>query len=189
MKVGLITALGCILLVTAAWSQEKVQPGSEPSPMEAFALAQGTRASWSGTSITVENGGTRVLLTPLILEDNAQPARQVRGLKVELSNTGAHDLIYLDETAVTRTRSALQEIADAVTRSGVRGNGCEGAREFWPGYNWAWNKYHELNVDFCGGSDLVLYGRGKEGAYRLPGNDPTQLAVLLTKAMDELQQH
>lgn len=48
-------------------------------------------------------------------------------------------------------------------------SGCMGAKEFWGGYDWPWNTYHELNVDFCGDSKnrvLVLHGRGKPASFR-----------------------
>ena len=75
----------------------------------------------------------------------------MRGVKIDLSSGGSHDTIYLDEESTARTRAALEEIANAVSRSGgVRSSGCMGAKEFWPLYDSPWNKYHELNVDYCG---------------------------------------
>jgi hypothetical protein len=67
-----------------------------------------------------------------------------------------------------------------------------GAKEFWPGYDWPWNRYHELNVNFCGNSknsELVLYGRGKPGSFHFPGKSPTNLAEALSTAMEKLKQH
>jgi len=67
-----------------------------------------------------------------------------------------------------------------------------GAREFWSGYDWPWNKYHELNVDFCGDEKtlaLVLYGRGKDESFRFPSKNPTNLAEILASAMEQLKQH
>ena len=67
-----------------------------------------------------------------------------------------------------------------------------GAKEFWPLYNWPWNKYHELNIDFCGdskGTALVLYGRGKRPSFRFPGENPSHLAGSLATAMNQLKEH
>ena len=86
-------------------------------------------------------------------------------MKVDLSSGNAKEQVYLDEQATERTRSALKEISDAIALTGMPGvGGCTGAKEFWSGYDWPWNKYHELNVDFYGDSKnsvLVLHGRGK----------------------------
>ena len=116
----------------------------------------------------------------------------MRGVKVDLLTAGDHDEIYLYEDATARTRSALDEITDAVARSNPNGNGCMGAREFGPKYNWPWNKYHELNAEFCGGpkgTALVLYGRGNDTLFRFPGETSTDLARVLANAMDTLKKH
>jgi hypothetical protein len=162
--------------------------------MEAFASRPGTHTAWFSEVGRLDHDGTRAVFTALVVADNAQPTREMHGVKVNLSSGNRQDQIYLDEEATARTRSALEEIANAVakTPSVPRGNGCMGAREFWPLYNWPWNKYHELNADFCRESKdtaLVLYGRGKPGSFRFPGENPTHLAGILTTAMGQLKQH
>ena len=193
MRVAIGAAFCGSLFVAIAWPQAGVEAGSEPSPMEAFAGRPGAHTAWSSEVGRLEHDATRVVLTALIVEDSSQPARKVRGVKIDLSSGDEHDRIYLDEAATARTRSALEDIASAVARSGAPGhNGCMGAKEFWPLYDWPWNKYHELNVDFCGESKemaLVLYGRGKRGSFRLQGENPTHLAGILAAAMDQLKQH
>jgi hypothetical protein len=161
--------------------------------MEAFASRQGVRTTWSSEIARWQQDGTRLVLVAVVLEDDSQPARKIRGVKIDLSSENARDQVYLDEQATERTRSALKEISEAVVLTGMPGaSGCMGAKEFWPGYNWPWNKYHELNVDFCGDSKnsaLVLHGRGKPGSFHFPGNSPTVLAEVLATAMEKLKQH
>lgn len=187
MKAVIATVLNCALLAVTASSQSV---GSEPSPMEAFASHQDVRTTWSNQVARWEQDGTRVVLTAVVLEDNA---RKFRGVKVDLSNENARDQVYLDEQAAERTRLALVEISDAVTLTGMPGvGGCTGAKEFWPGYDWPWNKYHELNVSFCGDSKsrvLVLSGRGKPGSFHFPGKSPAVLAEILASAVEQLKQH
>ena len=177
------------LFLAFAWSQSV---GSEPSPMEAFANRQGVRTVWSARVARWEHEGTGLVITALVLEDNAPSSRELRGVKIDLARGNAKDQIYLDEQAKERTRSALEEIVDAVARSGVPGsNGCMGAKAFWPLYDWPWNKYHELNVDLCSDSKnlgLVLYGRGKRGSFRFPDKNPTDLDRILNSAMEQLKQ-
>lgn len=192
MRAVISTVFCCSLLAAAASAQST---GSEPSPMEAFAAHQGVRTTWSNEVAQWVQDGTRLVVSAAVLEDSAPSARKVRGAKVDLSteNADAKDQVYLDEQATERTRSALKEISDAVALTGMPGvNGCIGAMEFWAGYDWPWNKYHELNVDFCGDSKngvLVLHGRGKPMRFRFPGRSPTVLGVVLATAMQELKQH
>jgi len=163
--------------------------------MEAFAAQQGVRTTWSNEVARWVQDGTRLLVSAVVLEDSAPSARKVRGVKVDLSseNTNAKDQVYLDEEATERTRSALKEISDGIALTGMPGvRGCRGARQFTPKYDWPWNKYHELNVDFCGDSKnsvLVLRGRGKSMPFRFPGKSPTVLGEVLATAMQELKQH
>ena len=176
------------LLAAAVYSQSGV--GSEPSPMEAFAKEPGVQTVWSAEIGRLENHGTVAVITALVLEDGSQPARKVRGVKIGLSGPD-RDQIYLDEPATERTRAALEEIAQAVARSGNRGpSSCMGAREFWPRYNWPWNPYHELNADWCGSGDnatFVLRARGRNVAFRFPGERPAHLAALLAGAVEQMK--
>jgi hypothetical protein len=191
MRAVIGTAFYCGLLAAAASSQSV---GSEPSPMEAFASQQGVRTTWSNEVARWEQDGTRLVLAAVVLEDGAQSPRKLRGVKIDLlSSENAKDQVYLDEQAIERTRLALEEISEAVARTGMPGaGGCMGAKEFWFGYDWPWNKYHELNVDFCGDSknpQLVLHGRGKPGSFRFPGKSPTGLVEILATATQKLKQH
>ena len=162
--------------------------GTEPSPMEAFAKTSSVRVAWSGEIGRLERGTTKAVITALVLDDSGH---QMRGVMIDLSNVNAKDRIYLDEEATERTRAAMVEIDDALARPGAPGgNGCMGAREFWPLYDWPWNKYHELNANVCGAEPvLILYGRGKDGSYRLPGEHPTALAAILARGTAVLSAH
>ena len=184
----------CVVLcfsIPLAFGRQAV--GSAPSAMEAFAKRHGVRTVWSSEIAQWRDDRTDLVITALALEDNTPSPRKLRGVRFDLSNGKAKDQIYLDEQATERTRSALEEIVAAVAPSGIPGgNGCMGAAEFWPGYDWPWNKYHELNVDFCGDSRnlaLVLYARGKCGSFRFPNKYPADLSRILVSAMEQLKQH
>jgi len=160
--------------------------------METFAHAAFVRTTWSGEIARIEQGDTRAIVTALVLEDSSQSFRQMRGVVIDLTSGNAKDRIYLDEAAIARTRTALAEIDDSVARWGVPGNGCMGAEEFWPLYNWPWNKLHELNVEFCGvptDNTLDLSGRGRTGTYAFPGKTPSDLAAILVSATEQLKQY
>jgi hypothetical protein len=166
--------------------------------MEAFAKERGVRTIWSNEVGRLDHNGTRVVLTALVMEDSSQPIKRARGVRVDLSRPGfwlvpTHDRIYLDEEATERTRAALEEIANAVASDhSTAGRGCMGAREFWPLYNWPWNKYHELNAQLCGdskSSTLELFGRGKRESFQFPDESPASLAAILAGAMDQVKRH
>lgn len=145
-----------VFLAAAAMAQSE-PAGTEPSPFEAFATTPDARAVWSSESGSLSSGATTAFIAVLSVEKGAQ---KMKGVTIDLSEGGVKDRIYLDEEALQRTNAAMDEILQGATRMGFRG--CEGAKEFWPLYNWPWNKYHELNVDFCNGDQLVLYPRGKK---------------------------
>lgn len=187
---------GCF--VTAGWSQSEVNAGSEPSPMEAFAKERAVHTIWSNEVGRLHHNGTGVVLTALVMEDSSLPARRARGVRVDLYSprfwpVHTHDHIYLDEEATERTRAALEEIADAVASDhGTTGRGCMGAAEFWPLYDWPWNKYHELNAQVCGDSKssaLVLFGRGRRESFQFPDESPASLAAILASAIDQVKRH
>lgn len=189
MKPAVYATACCGLLATVGLAQTEPQAGSQPSPMEAFARQPGAHVAWASEIGRMEYDGTRAVIVALVVEDAAQRAHRMRGVRIDLSSAQANDRIYLDEEATRRTKSALEEIADAVKTHGP-GGGCMGARQFWPLYDWPWNKYHELNADFCampGGPGLVLTGRHKPTAFRFPGRNPTQLAAMLGTALDLLK--
>lgn len=161
--------------------------------MERFAERAGLRTIWSNEVARLEDDRTSAVIVALVLEDDGQPARRVRGVRIMSASARAHDEIYLDEEATARTRSALDDIARTVAFNGVPDrNGCVGAKEFWPLYEWVWNKYHELNAEFCKdskGTALLLYGRGRPELFRFPGESPSHLAAILSRAIEQLKLH
>jgi hypothetical protein len=177
------------IFATLVWPQAETPLGSEASPLEAFAGRPGVRITLSRETSRIEQGETRLTVTALVLEDNGA---SMRGVKISLSAGDAREEIYLDEEGVERTRKALNEIAAGVKRNPPRRNGCMGAAAFWPLYKWPWNKYHELNADYCGaadGAELVLSARGKRQRFRFPGEDPAHFADMISAAMDQAKQH
>ena len=187
----------CILALLAAASArpQSADPG-EPSPMEAFAKQSATRVAWSNEIGRLEYEETRVLITALTLEDNGSPSKRIRGVRLDLANPKATDEIYLDEEAINRTIKALGESSEGMARAKARNltarHACFGAAAFWPLYNWPWNKYHELNANYCispDGTELVLSGRHEPGSYHFLNAAPEDLAKLLQTALDQLKSH
>ncbi len=165
--------------------------------MEAFAKERGVRTVWSNQVAHLQSNGTRAVVTALVMQSREQPKQMARGVRIDLSRPSfwpfyARDHIYLDEPAAERTRAALEEIAGAIANDHrTAGRGCMGAREFWPLYNWPWNKYHELNADICTDAksmSLVLVGRGKRKSFQFPNQSADSFAAVLTTAIGELKQ-
>lgn len=164
-------------------------PGSVPSPMQAFAAASGVQTTWTGTPATLQQGTVSAVITPLVLADSVQPSDKMCGVTVDLASSSAKDRLYLDEAAINRTVNALSEIADAIADHPNPADGCTGAQEFWPLNNSPWNRYHELNTQFCGASTLVLYPRGQRSRFDFPGTSAADLSAILTSALAELKRH
>ncbi len=192
---GMVACVG--LLVYAAKLQAGPQEAPQPSPMEAFAQqSDDVRSQWAYEVGRFDNGqagatdGASAVITALVLQSGSEPARKMRGVRINLARDGASDVIYLDEEATQRTKSALEEIAAGVANRGLPSNGCFGAAAFWPLYDWPWNKYHELNAEVCnttGRLGLVLSGRNKAGSYFFPGKTPESLATILGTALEQLE--
>ncbi len=184
-----ISMMAGVLLAAALWAGE-----TEPSKMEAYAARTGVKVAWSSEVTRWQSNGTVLVISALALEDGAGQPAKMRGVKVDLSGASGSDHIYLDEEASERTHKALLSIADALARNGghPHGNGCMGAAEFWEGYNWEWNKYHELNVSFCGtggAESLSLSGRGRSNGFNIGGHTPQELAQVVLDALDMAKQH
>jgi len=208
MKLAVSAVIACGLCTVTGLAQFGSQDAFEPSPMEAFAERPGAHTAWSSEIGRLENGdevatwqradgmwipargrlatdGTRAVVTALVLENAAESAPKIRGVRIDLFGKEATDRIYLDEEASRRTIKALQSIADGVKR-GIAASGCYGAAEFWPLYRWPWNKYHELDAEVCA-SDLTLIGRHKPALFRFYQQGPERLSALLGTALDRLK--
>ena len=163
--------------------------------MEAFAQQAGTHSTWSSETWVIESGGARAAIIATVMEDAKQPPNRMRGVRLDLSNSTASDRIYLDEVAVARTIKALGEASAGMARANPArraGRACFGAAEFWPLYNWPWNRYHELNADYCTsaeGASLILTGRHKPASYECPSEKPEHLADVLRTGLDQLKAH
>jgi hypothetical protein len=178
----------CFSLAVLARAQSN-PVGTEPSRLEAFADRPGVHATWSSEIATLTSGPNQAIITAVVLEDGAN---RMRGVKIDLTNSVAHEIICLDEEAAGRTRDALVEIADAISRdhrvAGHVARSCMGAREFWPLYDWPWNKYHELNAEVCanaGNSALVLSGRGRSQSYEFANETAEAAASIFTAAIQQ----
>jgi hypothetical protein len=77
--------------------------------MEVFASRHGVRTTWYSEIARWQQDGTRLVLVAVVLEDDAQPARKIPGVKIDLSSENARDQVYLDE-ALTCPVSLLTSI-------------------------------------------------------------------------------
>jgi hypothetical protein len=67
-------------------------------------------------------------------------------------------------------------------------NGCMGARQFWPLYDWSWNRYHELNAEVCGAA-LRLSARGRREQYSFPGETAAGAISMFNSAIERYAGH
>jgi hypothetical protein len=134
-----------------------------------------------------------MVITALVLESDTPTVRKIPGVKIELSSPNDNERIYLDEQALERTRTALHAISDMLGPGEIPGDhSCMGAMQFTDKYDWPWNKYHELNIDYCGGQKnaaLYLSARGRRPSFPFTGKRPNDLAEILAAATEQLKQH
>jgi hypothetical protein len=197
-------AVFCVLAASGVAQTDSPKPVHEPSPMERFARESGSHITWASEVGRMEHGPVRAVVTAVVIEKSLEPARKIRGVKIDLvggeANDGtgakASDEIYLDEEAAMRTTTGLKEIADGVERfGGPHGaNGCEGSLIFvvkFQDHEHPWSKYHELDAAYCGmpdGPGLLLTGRGKPAAFRIPGETPEHFRAMLEAALNRARE-
>ena len=192
--------VGCLLVVASGIAQPvSPKPVHAPSPMEMFANESGSHITWASEAGRMEHGLVRVVITAVIIGNTGEPARKIRGVKINLvggaANNGtggkASDEIYLDEEATVRTITGLKGIAYGIERDGgpYSENGCLGSLLFvvkFAGQEHPWSKYHELDAAYCGmpdGPGLVLTGRNKPAIFGIPGETPDRLSSMLEVAL------
>ena len=193
--------VGCLLVVASGIAQPvSPKPVHAPSPMEMFANEAGSHITWASEVGRMEHGSVGVVITVVIIENTHEPARKIRGVKINLvggaSNNGkATDEIYLDEAATARTITGLKDIAYGIARYGGphSENGCEGSLLFvvkFEGQEHPWSRYHELDAAYCGmpdGPGLVLTGRNKPAIFSIPGETPDRLSSMLEVALSRVR--
>ena len=179
-----VVVLGCLLSVAIA------QTPLEPTRMEAFATRRSSHVTWSREIGRIAERETQATVTAVILEDSAAVGTRIRGIRIDLSNEKSRDQIYLDEQRLGPIRNALLEIERGVESYRKEQDPTPiryyGAAEFWRP-----NEHvHTLNAAYFirPGSQGLSVSAYKPEEFRFPGHRPIELADLISRAIQVLNQ-
>lgn len=190
MRSPAAVAIICGLFFNIALVNASQTPSLKPTILEAFASQPTARVTWSKEAGRIDGTEASAVVIALIVEDAAQPPNRMRGVRIDLANRDATDQVYIEEPKIETIKKALEKIERGIdlfrterSRTPLR---YFGAEEFWqPGAN-----VHTLNAAYyiapdSSGLSLSAY---RKQQFRFPGHYPSELAVALGRAMEELKQ-
>jgi hypothetical protein len=169
----------------------------QPTPLESFARLPTTHVAWSTEVGRIESREAHATITALVLQDTAQPPDRLRGIRVDVSENGRGDKIYLGEETLGSYKKAFDEISRSLPdfRRGPRddlvpgGTSCLGAEMFWYGDNTP--RVHTLAAAYCiesdsAGMELTAF-RGTR--FHFPDSAPSTFSEIIARAIDQLARH
>jgi hypothetical protein len=189
MRAATIISL-CSLFFCTGLAQVNPTPSLQSSQLEAFAEQPTAQIRWSKEVGRIESVGARVVITALVVKDEVQSDRRMRGIRIELSNQSAADRVYLAEPELEVVKKALERIeSDIESFRNERGDAplrYLGACEL----RQPRATVHTLNAAYyiapdSSGLSLSAF-KGQE--FRFPNHRPSELAEAIGRAMNELKQ-
>jgi hypothetical protein len=188
MRSAAIAVALCGLLLDAGLAQVKSTASLQPTKFEAFAMQPTAQVTWSKEVGQIESPEARVIAAALVVEDKDQ---RMCGIRIDLANHKDRDQVYLEETRLEAVKRALEEIDSEIESFRKEPDPTPyryyGAAEFWHPQL----RVHTLNAAYyiapdSSGLSLSAY---KEQQFRFPDHRPSELARLISQAMEELKQH
>lgn len=104
----------CAVLLTTGLAQAEPAAVAQPTAFETFAVQPAAHVSWSKYIGRLEKGDVRVAVTALVVQDASQPARRMRGVRIDLANAGSTDQVFLDASKLVTVMRALDEIESSI---------------------------------------------------------------------------
>ena len=179
MRLPAITTICCLLLYVGI-AQGSQTYSLEPTPLEAFAGRPTAVVTWSKAIGSLESQESRATITALIVEDKTSKPSVMRGIRVELAHIGptpSCDWKYTAWKIMCQRANAEVYIEEARlerVRNGIR----RGAAELRP-------------MEFISRYGTTAPGQASTGlilcGYQFSDRQPSDLAVLFTRAMAELK--
>ena len=173
-----------VLLLGVTRAQAPEAPPLRPSPLEAFASQPAAKVTWSTEAGRIDSDDAHAVITALAVEDAAQPARRMRGIRITLSRRDARHEVYLEENRLPAFREALDEITAGLAhfqaRHGRGGLSYLGSCEFRE------TKYPLTAAYYVDGSSGLAISPFHAPEFRFPGREPSHLAAAIARAVEEL---
>ena len=189
MRTAVSIAALFLVVANVGTARVSAETALRPTSFEAFAGQPGVRVAWFKDVGRIDAGEASVAVTALVVEDTSLPARRMRGVRIDLANRRATDRVFLEASKLAAVKDALQEIdRELPSQLRIGSNAAYryfGAAEFWhPGV-----RVHALNAAYyiapdSSGLSLSAYNAQE---FRFPDHTPSELATVLTRAIDELK--
>ena len=148
-----------------------------------FAERPAARTAWSNEIGRVDTDRARLVITAMIVEDTAESAQQMRGIRMDLTEGDRKDRLYISEDHLDRFIHGMQDIAKSSHgfcpgRSDAP-NRCHGSGVFWMPQGQGFTASECVFGDWCG---LVVH----QGDFRFTSTHAGDFAELFVAARDEL---
>jgi hypothetical protein len=104
----------CGLLFSIGLAQVNPTSALQPTQLEAFAGQATAQVTWSKEVGRIESAEARVVVTALVVKDEMQPRRRMRGIRIELAGPNATDRVYLAEPELEVVKKALEGIESGI---------------------------------------------------------------------------
>lgn len=160
--------------------------GQTASRLEAFehcAKQQCAQITCSKEVGRIETDQAHAVITSLIVEDATQTPKQMRGVRIDLSEGDKKDQLYTSEEYLDRLINALDEITHGLPRFFAQRptNGCFGSGVFWQ------QQSHAFSASQCVTS--TFEGLSVSGGFHFPRTMPSLFAGAVERGRDELKRH
>lgn len=178
------------LLVNAAIAQTGQRLQLQPTRLETFATQPAASVAWSKEVGQINSAEARVAVTALIVEDATAPPHRMRGVRIDLTNQNATDQVYIEEAKLEAIKKALSEIARGIEE--FHNEQSDTPRRYFGSaeFRQIYEKFHTLNAAYyiVPGSSGLSLSAFKEQEFRFPYHNPSEMAALIGRAMEELKQ-
>lgn len=179
MKSGIATIAFGLFVGIAAGQVNSPSP-RKPSSLEALVRQPEARVTWSKEVGHLESGGSHAIVTTLIAEDSVEPARRMRGVRVDLLRPYWKMSVYVDEGSLQQLKKTIDQLTLYIEHDhllGGTGLGFIGSCECRDNPDLC-----PLEVEFCysgcdSGGSLKIVGPNREAIW-FPGLMPSHLSNL-----------
>jgi hypothetical protein len=190
MTAVIVTLISALLFRPVGQERDPRGP-LQPTALEAFVQQPDVRMVRSTEVGRIDAADTHAVVIAIIVEDAQAVPRQMKGLRINLSNPAAKDQIYLEEARLEPVKKALDEIERyrhrVLERPAVQGTRYLGAEEFWRPYE----RVHTLDAAYYilrdGSSGLSLRANKEKEEFRFPDHRPLELASILMRGIELLK--
>jgi hypothetical protein len=159
------------------------QTASQLEAFEHYAKQPTAQVTWSKEVGRIETDQAHAIITALVIEDATQTPKQMRGVRIDLSEGDKKDQLYTSEEYLDRLIKALNEITDGLPRFLAQGqtNGCFGSGVFWQ------QQGHAFSASQC--VTRTFEGLSVSGGFHFPGAIPAPFAGAVERGREELKRH